>query len=303
MQIHTVGRHMYHPQRANLCPKNVCFSGLKSPEKSVFEKIHEILQQTRKDIQQANTLEQIRKTNDRCAERCQKALDDHTDQFSEYTSTQCDTFHHALFGAISVCQTLANLAKAETLETQKNNMSRLLASSQKICEAHQTLASRQGGTSPLDVWHMAQSVCQNELDQKGLTLQVRGEQTLSRETEKLNYLSPPELYSIFENLLSNAVKYTPRQGRINVDFITLNNTLQFILDDTGIGIPESDQQLILLQGKRGSNVGQIPGTGFGLSHVYKLMKHCNGSFKIKSPLDKPNTKGTRITCEFPLKPN
>lgn len=43
--------------------------------------------------------------------------------------------------------------------------------------------------------------------------------------------------TIIRNLLANAVKYTPEQGHIYIETVSIDGKVQFIITDTGQGIP------------------------------------------------------------------
>lgn len=104
------------------------------------------------------------------------------------------------------------------------------------------------------------------------------------------------LRHIFTNLLSNAVKYSPpgsavefrvrRDGKIAVCHIA----------DRGCGIPEADQKHLFQAFHRGSNVGQVPGTGLGLLIVQRCVELHGGEIRFESA----EGKGTTFVVALPL---
>ena len=101
------------------------------------------------------------------------------------------------------------------------------------------------------------------------------------------------------NLADNAVKYTPRGGQIEVKIDTdLNNAIQVRISDTGIGISESDIELVLVPfGQVNSNpmVKNGEGIGLGLSLVKHLVEMHGGSLSLQSKIG----DGTTATLHFP----
>ena len=104
------------------------------------------------------------------------------------------------------------------------------------------------------------------------------------------------LYSILSNLLSNALKYS-HQGS-NIDFI-LNCSAEaviFEIKDEGIGIPKESQQELYEPFHRCKNVGDIVGTGLGLSVVKKCLDLHRGQISVESEVG----IGTTFTVKIPL---
>ena len=96
------------------------------------------------------------------------------------------------------------------------------------------------------------------------------EQNLSEdEMIKTDY---DKIRQIFTNLISNAFKYT-ESGKITFGCKTNDKTIEFFVNDTGIGIPEKEKTLIFERFYRGSNVNESKtrGTGLGLSIVKELV--------------------------------
>ncbi len=102
---------------------------------------------------------------------------------------------------------------------------------------------------------------------------------------------------ILQNLLSNAIKYT-LVGSITVTArVRRDQTLEFSIADTGIGMPENDlkqldQRLTQIET---SWERRFQGTDLGLALVKTLMTQHGGDVSIISEVG----VGTTITCHFP----
>ncbi len=105
---------------------------------------------------------------------------------------------------------------------------------------------------------------------------------------------------ILVNLLSNAVKFTSKGGQIGfeVDVNEKNQTISFLVWDTGIGIShENLDKLFLPFVQIDSTLSrQYEGTGLGLALVNKLVNMHNGSITIGSQ----EGKGSRFIVTIPL---
>ncbi|QCR22509.1 ATP-binding protein [Pontibacter sp. SGAir0037] len=99
---------------------------------------------------------------------------------------------------------------------------------------------------------------------------------------------PAKLTQVLNNLLSNAIKFTARGCvRLKVDIIYQSDqgyVLEFVVSDTGIGIPEHLQQHIFesYTQANASISRQYGGTGLGLAITHKLIKLQKGTIKLKS---------------------
>ncbi len=103
------------------------------------------------------------------------------------------------------------------------------------------------------------------------------------------------LQQVFENLLSNAIKYSLGEGDINLVIVGEANQITCHINDEGMGIPEADIPYLFQVFRRGSNVGEIPGTGLGLNIVKAAVELHGGNIVVKSK----QGKGTRIKVELP----
>lgn len=106
------------------------------------------------------------------------------------------------------------------------------------------------------------------------------------------------LQQVFENLLSNAIKYSLEGGDIQLVIVGEATQITCHINDEGMGIPEADIPYLFQVFRRGSNVGEIPGTGLGLNIVKAAVELHGGSIVVKSK----QGKGTRIKVELPKRP-
>jgi PAS domain S-box-containing protein len=104
---------------------------------------------------------------------------------------------------------------------------------------------------------------------------------------------------IFSNLLSNAIKYTEPDKNIYVYSILNQDEIFFSVTDEGMGIPKEEQKGLFYPFMRASNVGEIKGSGLGLSIVKKTIEVCRGKISFESELN----KGTSFKVILPLASN
>src|SRR5581483_2345665 len=84
----------------------------------------------------------------------------------------------------------------------------------------------------------------------------------------------PELWErIILNLVSNAFKYS-HDGSISVDVRQVGDAVQVTVSDTGVGIPDDQQDKIFDRFHRIENSGgrSLEGTGIGLAMVKELVR-------------------------------
>lgn len=96
------------------------------------------------------------------------------------------------------------------------------------------------------------------------------------------------------NLIENAVKYS-NQNPIRISLSESNNQLQITIQDYGKGIQKDDLNLVQQTFYRGKNVGNIKGSGIGLSLATIIFKQNHIQFLITSE----ENLGTQITLHFP----
>lgn len=89
------------------------------------------------------------------------------------------------------------------------------------------------------------------------------------------------LRQILINLLSNAIKFT-EQGQVTLSIRYRNQVVEFLVEDTGIGIPESEMERIFKPFERVRNPGapSVSGTGLGLTITRLLADIMGGNIEL-----------------------
>ena len=135
-------------------------------------------------------------------------------------------------------------------------------------------------------------------EDKSIQLQVEIQPDLPDVT-----LDKVKVRQILTNLLSNAIKFTPEGGRIRVSVNREDpDTLVLSVMDTGVGIPESEQQIIFEKFRQGTTAlggnaltREVTGTGLGLSISRELCILMGGTIGLDSEVG----KGSTFTVHLP----
>lgn len=97
------------------------------------------------------------------------------------------------------------------------------------------------------------------------------------------------------NLLSNAIKFT-QAGSVSLRMDYNGNNLSIVVEDTGSGMSEEEQQRIFGAFERLSNAATQNGFGLGLSIVRHIVDMLGGTISLRSE----KGIGSRFTVEFPI---
>jgi signal transduction histidine kinase len=103
------------------------------------------------------------------------------------------------------------------------------------------------------------------------------------------------LNHILSNLIGNAVRYSPAGTRISIVLGLGEQSFSVTVADEGIGVPESERERIFEPFVRGSNVGQIGGTGLGLNIVKRYTELMGGRIELL-----PTERGAAFRVSVPL---
>ena len=106
----------------------------------------------------------------------------------------------------------------------------------------------------------------------------------------------PILDEMIHNVIENAIKYNKPEGKVTVTIEEVDGEPCFTVKDTGIGIPENDQERIFERFYRvdKSHSRETGGTGLGLSIVKHAAQLHNAEVRLSSKVD----VGTTIAVIF-----
>ncbi|MDD4369771.1 MAG: response regulator [Anaerostipes sp.] len=111
-----------------------------------------------------------------------------------------------------------------------------------------------------------------------------------------------KLSRILCEIISNGIKYTPKGGKIKLTIRVKENindtiSMQFIINDTGVGISDSFLPYIFDPFQREKRKTGVEGIGLGLSICKQLVGVMNGTLHINTIQD----VGTKFVIEIPLR--
>ncbi len=124
---------------------------------------------------------------------------------------------------------------------------------------------------------------------RGLSLTVKNENDAVVLTDK------ERIIQIGNNLLSNAIKFT-EEGGVSLTTGYTDGVLILIVEDTGTGMTEDEQQRVFGAFERLSNAAAKDGFGLGLAIVHNIVTMLHGTIRLDS--DKGN--GSRFIVKIPM---
>lgn len=130
-----------------------------------------------------------------------------------------------------------------------------------------------------------------QLREKKLTAEIHGQcKPIQADRDRLS--------QVMINLLSNAIKFTPEGGHIDISFADTADGVQFVVADTGTGIPEEEQPLIFERFYRAdkSRNRMTGGSGIGLAIVKGIVTAHGGTVSVKSSAGQGSTFIITLPC-------
>lgn len=109
--------------------------------------------------------------------------------------------------------------------------------------------------------------------------------TLDAEDQGLHIFGvKAEIKRPFAQVIENAIKYTPEGGSVRVRLLRDNDHVLFSVQDTGIGIPPGEEEIVFNLCDRCTNARDFNpnGTGTGLYNDRKIILHHNGRIWVES---------------------
>lgn len=105
------------------------------------------------------------------------------------------------------------------------------------------------------------------------------------------------LGQMLDNLISNALKFTPDEGQVDVRMTSAEDRAIVEVSDTGMGIPDAEQQQLFERFFRASSAtsNAVPGAGLGLTIVKTIVEAHGGTVGLTSR----EGEGTSVHVELP----
>jgi len=149
-------------------------------------------------------------------------------------------------------------------------------------------------TDVINILSELEDFFRSEADKKGLILVFEKDYSGTIDF----YTDEYKLNSIFTNLIKNAIKFTEK-GYIKVSLKLSETDLIFIVEDTGIGIPEEKQKSVFEQFVQAdfSHSNGIEGSGLGLAITLGYVQLLDGDIQLTSTVG----KGTKFKIQIPNK--
>jgi len=148
------------------------------------------------------------------------------------------------------------------------------------------------------VFNDMQPIFAQKVDEKGIDFLL----DLDEQLPPALILDETRLRQMLINLLGNAIKFTEKghvRLSVQVENVRDGNSkidLHFTVEDTGIGIPEDQQDKVFgaFEQTKGQSYTKFGGTGLGLAITKKLIEMMNGEVWIESEVDKGSAFHVRL---------
>jgi signal transduction histidine kinase len=235
--------------------------------------------------------EQLQRTNEKL-----KALDDAKDEFISMASHQLRTPLTSVKGYISMLidgdAGSVNDQQLRFLEQAYNSSQRmvyLIADLLNVSRLKTGKFTITGNPTYLP------EVVESELNQLQETARARGLQLIYDKPKEFPILNLDEtkIRQVIMNFADNAIYYTPKGGRITLKLESTPDSVQLTVNDTGIGVPKSDQHKLFTKFYRAGNARKArpDGTGLGLFMAKKVIIAQGGALIFKTTEGKGSTFG------------
>jgi two-component system phosphate regulon sensor histidine kinase PhoR len=108
------------------------------------------------------------------------------------------------------------------------------------------------------------------------------------------------LYAVLKNLIDNGIKYNKEGGVLKITVKEIEDFVEIVVEDTGIGIPKSHLPFIFERFYRveRSRSKRFGGTGLGLSIVKLAVEKLGGTVEVESE----EGKGSKFKVTLPKEP-
>ncbi|MEO0768287.1 MAG: ATP-binding protein [Cyanobacteria bacterium J06649_4] len=225
----------------------------------------------------------------------------------EFLSTMSHELRTPLTYIIGMSATLLRWSFGELSARQRNYLTTINHSGEQLLTIINDIlefAKIEAGRSLLDFSEFSLSESVNNVVSHYQPLAEKQEVSLSLSfsvaAEKDRFTADfKRLQQILSNLVHNAIKFTPAEGSVSVQVWREAQTCVFQVTDSGIGIPESQRDLLFEKFKQLESPfqRQYSGTGLGLAMTKRLVELHGGSIHVESVVG----SGSSFTVRLPVR--
>jgi len=223
---------------------------------------------------------------------------------SEFLSSMSHELRTPLNAILGFAQLMADDPNEPLSEEQQENIEFILSSGQHLLSLINDvleLASIEAKEVDLQIKAIALSSALTDAISLLKPIAAKTNIVINDIAEDLNFTVLADnikLKQVLLNLISNAIKYNKPNGTIRLNCETINNThVRINVCDTGIGIPENQQQKLFTAFNRlGQENSSIEGTGIGLLVTKELVEMMHGTLGFESI----EAQGSCFWFELPL---
>ena len=207
-------------------------------------------------------------------------------QFLSILSHELKTPLNAVEGYLNIIKERQAGENLENYDDMVNNAMQRIKGMRKLIMDFLDLTQIESGKKarevrPLD---MAQ-IANNSIDSLSpLAIQMEVKVELHCSGDLIVPFDQDDIEIILNNLISNAIKYNKPGGKVICRLEKSPDSFDILIRDTGIGIPEDDQEKLFQEFVRikNANTRHIAGSGLGLSIVKKILDYYDGQIKLQS---------------------
>lgn len=147
-----------------------------------------------------------------------------------------------------------------------------------------------------DIINLLKRVCESvNISAKEKNIQIN---TITKENQIFLMLDEKMTETVFRNIISNAVKFSPSNSVIGIQINSQSNTVNVIVNDSGIGMDDEDLAKLFKYGEDIAKIGrgkENKGSGLGLILAYEFVERNNGKIFAK----RNKNGGLSISVEYP----
>jgi len=242
-------------------------------------------------------LQQLKKTNDKL-----KEIDEAKDEFISMASHQLRTPLTSMKGYVSM---VLDGEAGPITPPQKSMLQQAFNSSQRMVYLISDLLNvSRIRTGKFIISNKKTDLCQvveSELNQLDEVATARGIRFIFNKPQNFPILMLDEtkIRQVVMNFLDNAVYYTPKGGRITVELKATDKIIEYLVTDTGLGVPKEDQPNLFTKFYRAQNARKMrpDGTGLGLYMARKVIVAQGGTILFSSVEGEGSTFGFSFPIE------